>query len=264
LTERQRREQKYHDEAAARFAPTDVCFDPVLGREHRPWNPYWFLCETVQREFRSEEQRLLDFGCGTGSYSVIFASVGFDTYGFDISHNNIRVSRGLAEKYRISGRIHQCVGAAESLPFPADFFDVIAGVDILHHVDIGPAIRECHRVLKAGGVAVFKEPVEAAVFDSVRNTRLGKWLRPNTASLDRHITTDERKLTTADLKLIHQAIPKTSFKPFRLFSRLSALLPARVVDGSRSSSLEKIDEMVLNLLPFMGRYAGSIVVILRK
>jgi len=44
--------------------------------------------------------------------------------------------------------------AGERLPFPDDTFSVVLCRDVLEHVEIVPALREVHRVLAPGGVAL--------------------------------------------------------------------------------------------------------------
>src|SRR5205814_8679982 len=99
-------------------------------------------------------------------------------------------------------RTHFSISVAEKLDYPADYFDMVVGTDILHHVDISQAVAECSRVLKKGGLAIFHEPVRAPVFDVLRETRFGRWLVPKEVSLERHLTHDERKLSPDDLKTI--------------------------------------------------------------
>ena len=263
FTERQRREREYYEEYSTLTAPAEVCFDPVLGRERRPWNPYWFLCDSVAARFRSSQQRLLDFGCGPGIYSVIFGKVGYEVFGFDISPNNVALARQLAEKYTLSETVNFTVGTAERIGYPDEYFDIVVGIDILHHVDIAHSVKECLRVLKRGGTAFFKEPVAAAVFDPIRNSALGRLLIPKTASLERHITQDERKLTACDLQTIKELCPEISVKRFRLFSRVDAF-NKRLAANGRPSAIEKFDERVFQLLPFMKTFSGDVVISLKK
>lgn len=262
-TERQRRERQYYEQFSRLNTPSEVSFRPVLGGEQRPWNPYWFLCERVQSVFHSREQRLLDFGCGPGVYSVIFGRVGFEVIGLDISPSNIAIAEKLAEKYDLSETVHFGAGATEGLDYPDEYFDVVVGIDILHHVDIERSIRECLRVLKQGGVAFFKEPVAVPVFDPLRNSALGKYLVPKEASFERHITEDERKLTAGDLQMIKTLCPQVAIKRFRLFSRLDAFNKNLATNGE-SSTIEKFDERVFQLLPFMRAFGGDVVISLRK
>lgn len=263
LTERQQREREFYEEFSRLAAPNDICFDPVLGLEKRPWNPYWYVCELALKHFRTEGQRLLDFGCGTGQYSLIFAKIGYEVSGFDISPSNISIARGLAKKYGLDEAAHFSTSLAEGLDYPSEHFDVVVGIDILHHVDIRRSVVECLRVLKRGGVAIFKEPIEVPVFDPLRNTRLGRWLVPKSASYERHITEDERKLNAHDLEVIKGLCPNVSIKRFRLFSRLDAF-NKKLLTGKGPSSIEKLDEQVFKHLPFMKAYGGDIVLTLTK
>ena len=137
--------------------------------------------------------------------------------------------------------------AAEHLTYPNDCFDVVVGLDILHHVEIGTTIRECLRALKPGGNAVFHEPVEAMVFDRLRNSRFGRWLVPTTTSFDRHITADERKLSPADLSLIREIAPDLTLRPFLLFARLDHVVQYR--RKLKWSPLERLDGVLLRGCP---------------
>ncbi len=263
LTQRQRREREYYEKYCAMNAPTQVSFDPVAGVEQRPWNPYWFLSESVASCYRSREQKLLDFGCGPGIYSVMFAKVGFEVFGFDISPSNVATAEELASGYGLRERTHFMTGVGEQLNYDDDTFDVVIGIDILHHVDIARSIRECLRVLKPGGHAFFKEPVEVPIFDTLRNTRACKWLVPKSASLERHITEDERKLTKHDLRLIKSLCPDMTAKRFRLFSRLDAFNKHLATSG-KSSPVERLDQEIFRCLPFTKHFGGDLVICLRK
>src|SRR5215213_6080298 len=129
------------------------------------------------------------------------------------------------------------VNVAEKLDYPTDFFDVLVGSEILHHVEISHALSECSRVLKKGGMAIFHEPVRVPVLDVLRESRFGRWLVPKEVSLERQVSQDERKLTADDLKLIKTIGVNSSTQHFLLFSRLD-----RFIKISKASSfLEKGD-----------------------
>ena len=257
LTARQKREQAYYNQYASAYK-NDIraVFDPVEGRERRPWNPYWYLFGRVKDAYRPGA-KLLDFGCGWGENTVIFAKIGYDVQGFDISEANLQAARRMADRYGLGARIHLSKQTAENLAFPDNAFDVIAGVDILHHVDIAAAIRECYRVLRPGGLALFKEPMVNFLFDTVRNLRPLRKLMPNSASFERHVTEDERKLNGRDLKTIRQVFSHVDVKCFRIVSRLDAFLPRA------TRFFEKMDYWC-GVLPGYARLRGTVVLRLRK
>jgi len=262
LTQRQIRELEFYQEFSERNESSEVCFDSILGKETRPWNSYWRVAELARKHFRSESQTLLDFGCGTGESSVLFSRIGYEVFGFDLSPNNISIAGRLARKYGVEGRTHFSVSVAEKLDYPAESFDVVAGTDILHHVDISRALAETLRVLKKGGLAIFHEPIRAPVFDVLRETAFGTWLFPRQASLDHHITEDERKLTKSDLVIIKSFDANFSAQRFLLFSRLDRFL--RNSNGRGPSFLEQLDFKLFKLFPFLKNYGGIAVIVLRK
>jgi ubiquinone/menaquinone biosynthesis C-methylase UbiE len=262
LTQRQIRELEFYQEFSERNASLDVCFDSILGTETRPWNSYWRVAEIARECFRSEGQRLLDFGCGTGESSVLFSRIGYEVFGFDLSPNNISNAGRLARKYGVEGKTHFSVSVAEQLDYPTETFDVVVGTDILHHVDINQALAEALRVLKKGGLAIFHEPIRAPIFDSLRETAFGTWLVPRQASLDHHITEDERKLTKKDFETIRLFDAGFSAQRFLLFSRLDRFI--RNSNSARPSFLEQLDFKLFKLLPFLKQFGGIAVIVLRK
>lgn len=260
LTDRQRNELEYYEQYSTMSEPVEVNFKPVTTDERRPWNSYWNFIELVQDHLRGD-MKLLDFGCGTGEYSMIFAKAGYDVVGFDISPNNVALAKDYAAKYGLEDKCDFVVSVAETLDFPDEHFDVITGINILHHVDIKNSLRECMRVLKPGGIALFHEPVRAPLFDIVRESRLGTMLVSKEASFDRHITEDERKLSHEDFAIIKSFDAGATFVRFLLFARLDRFIPS----GNRKVSfLEQFDAWLFRMLPFTRRFAGECIITLHK
>jgi 2-polyprenyl-3-methyl-5-hydroxy-6-metoxy-1,4-benzoquinol methylase len=261
LTNRQRNELEYYEKYSTLSAPQDVNFEPVTGTERRQWNSYWHFISLVQDQFKSTDQRLLDFGCGTGFYSAIFARVGYDVHGFDISPNNIAISNETAERYCLKEKCNFTVGVAEKLNYADNFFDVVTGVNILHHVDIRSSLAECMRVLRPGGIAVFHEPVRATGFDAIRESWIGTKIVSKEASFDRHITPDERKLSDEDFAIIRSFDQKATFERFLLTSRLDRFIAS---NSGKPSVLEQFDFKLFKLFPFVRRFGGECIITLRK
>lgn len=261
-TARQQRERDFYREYSRSHEDEEVVFDPVLGGEKRPWNSYWRLYEIVRDAYREPSQRLLDFGCGLGNAAMCHARIGYHVSGFDICEENIVACRRKAEKYGFRDRTEFSLQTAEALSYPDDSFDVVAGFDILHHVEVELALAQARRVLKPGGIAVFREFVEVPVLDSLRNSAIGTWLVPNDPSLDDHRTQDEEKLTREQMRTVRAVFPECELIHFNLLSRLNKFLPNP--HPERPSRIEMLDRAVFRWLPFTRRLGGDVVMVLRK
>lgn len=262
LTARQERERQFYSQYSRTREDEDVVFDPVLGLERRPWNSYWRAYEVIRDAYQGPSQRLLDFGCGLGDASMCHSRIGYRVWGFDVCEENIVECRRKAGRYGFEDSTNFSVQAAEQLGYQDDFFDVVAGFDILHHVEVEAAVREAHRVLKPGGIAVFREFVEVPVFDAARNSRLGTWLVSNETSLDDHRTEDEEKLSPEQMRAVQSVFPNHEVIRFNLLSRFGKFLPNR--HPERPSRIEQIDQLLFRALPFTRKFGGDVVMILRE
>ncbi|HEX7010253.1 MAG TPA: class I SAM-dependent methyltransferase [Phycisphaeraceae bacterium] len=263
LTQRQKREADFYRQYASIQRVRCVDWAPVQGREQRLWNPYWHVYHLARRSLTRPGQRLLDFGCGVGIAAVRLAYLGYQVDGFDLSEENLAAAQQLAQEHRLADRCQFNRMAAERLDYPGDHFDVVVGIDILHHVEIGPAVREARRVLKPGGVAIFKEHIEAPLIEPLRRSWLFQRLAPLEPSLEHHITPDERKLTRDDLRLITSQFRRVRTRWFTLLERLDRILPGGQSE-SRRGRLQRLDHRLLHLCPPMRKLAGTVVLICYK
>jgi ubiquinone/menaquinone biosynthesis C-methylase UbiE len=89
---------------------------------------------------------VLEVGCGTGNYIIaLAAATGADCWGIDPSEGMLDQARRRASPVRFR------FGRAEQIDAPADSFDLLFTVDVIHHVDDRCAyLRQAHRVLKPG------------------------------------------------------------------------------------------------------------------
>ena len=97
-------------------------------------------------------KRILDAGCGTGIFSIIFARHGADeVIGLDISAGSLTTARKLKENFNLNNvDFHQA--DMLHLPFPEESFDVVWAWGTVHHtIDPWRAMEELIRVLKPGG-----------------------------------------------------------------------------------------------------------------
>jgi 2-polyprenyl-3-methyl-5-hydroxy-6-metoxy-1,4-benzoquinol methylase len=207
---------------------------------------------------------LLDAGCGEGIYATLFAAIGFDVAGFDISPNCVEAAQHVAAANGFSERTRFSVQATEQLDYPDDCFDVVVGIDVLHHVEVATSVAELLRVLRPGGTALFREFVEVPAFDRVRDTALARFFFPKGKHQDHfeYTTEDERKLTEEDIATIREMCPALVERRFNTIARLDRFL--RKPGQRNASNLEKLDHWLCGRMPSLSRFGGSVVLELKK
>lgn len=137
----------------------------ILGKDTR-YNPMRvatlpsverFFVKVVEPLIRPSD-RILDFGCGPGSFLLCVARLCQEIVGVDISQQHIkRAGKAIAEAGLTNGRV-LCTEPLR-LPFDDDDFDVLFMIDVVHHLeDVHMTMREVFRVLKPGGQVIIYEP----------------------------------------------------------------------------------------------------------
>lgn len=124
-----------------------------------------------------ERCRMLDAGCGTGSYLLALEDRVGDRVGLEFDAGMLgRAQRKLASARRVS--LHQ--GSVLAMPFEDSSFDVVVFNQVIHHLDdpgsldwpgLSQALRESRRVLRPGGAIVINTC-------SQRQIRDGFWYAP--------------------------------------------------------------------------------------
>lgn len=205
-------------------------------------------------------KKVLCYGCGDSNMTVILALKGAEVWALDVSEVAIDRQRLMARENGVENSITAVLGAGEALPLPSDSFDVVFGSEVLHHLtdSLNAASVELRRVLKPEGFAVFSEPVlRSKLVGSLRK------LFPKNSQL----TEDERQLDDADFAKFHWAFD-CGVENFNIFSRLSKLFSRGPLETAPLPivwvilGLARLDQLLL-ALPFMGRFAGQSVVLMR-
>ncbi len=118
---------------------------------------WWFVARRrlvrslIGRYAGSSPLKILDAGAGTGALMSSLTDLG-EVWGCDVSPEALAFCR-----QRGIGNLVQC--SVERLDFPDNAFDVLTSCDVIEHVeDDNQALREFHRVLRPGGVAVLTVP----------------------------------------------------------------------------------------------------------
>lgn len=108
-------------------------------------------------DYLDASMRVLDYGCGTGGFSIAMGPLVGQVEAVDIS---VRFVEAGKEAVARSGQANINVRKIEAnLPFDSGSFDALVMVDLVHHLDdIEATLAESMRVLKPGGRLLVFEP----------------------------------------------------------------------------------------------------------
>jgi ubiquinone/menaquinone biosynthesis C-methylase UbiE len=242
-------EQAFHDEQAAvrsgdfrdlhslRFLDADYL-------DHETW-----VRPAFDRLGPLSGASVLDFGCGHGMASVVFARRGARVTAFDLSPGYLREARRRAQANSVSVAFVQADG--ERLPFADASFDRVWGHAVLHHLDLRTAARELRRILAPGGVAVFCEPWG--------ENPLLNFVRRRLPYPGKSRTPDEQPLRRFHLRLLRRIFPVVEMNGFQLLSMARRVLP----NGRLVAALVWCDDLLLRRVPVLQQFCRYVVLTLR-
>ena len=115
--------------------------------------------DLIRRYVTLEGRRILDVGCGIGTYVRRFRDFSPHVYGIDVDDEKLRAAARTLPNITL--------GQAEALPFPSDTFDVILLNEVIEHVASDKAtIEEAVRCLRPDGHLVIFAPNRMYPFET--------------------------------------------------------------------------------------------------
>jgi SAM-dependent methyltransferase len=115
--------------------------------------------DLIRQHVKLEGRRILDVGCGIGTYVTRFRQFSDEVYGVDIDEEKVAIAS--AKLPNIS------LAPAEHLPFADESFDVILLHEVIEHVESDrETIREAYRCLRPGGEIVIFAPNRMYPFET--------------------------------------------------------------------------------------------------
>lgn len=139
------------------------------SREEPPH--FW---KTILKDAISAEHNLtiLDVGTGTGFLALLFAEMGHNVTGIDISKSMLERSRYNADKLKLTVDFMHC--DAENLPFVDETFDIVISRHLLWTMPNPKiAVNEWSRVVRSGGKLML---IDGRWHDPAINMRFRRFL----------------------------------------------------------------------------------------
>ena len=197
----------------------------------------------------SKEAKVIEYGCGTGSYAFKLAHNGAELVtGIDISPVAIEKARAIAIDKGVASKTSFEVMNAESLEFAPDSYDLICGSGILHHLDLNLAMDSIVKVLQPNGKAIFVEPLGHNFL-----INLYRRLTPSIRSEDEHPLLDK------DLAFFKQHFHQVNIRYFYLTSLGASFIAGKPGFNFALKSLELLD-MALLKLPGIKKQAWMVLI----
>lgn len=113
----------------------------------------------VREQVELENARVLDVGCGIGTYVRRFRQYSDDVHGIEVEEE--RVAEASEELPNI------VLAKGEALPYPDDHFDLVFSNEVIEHVDDDRATAaEMVRVTRPGGTIVIFAPNRLYPFET--------------------------------------------------------------------------------------------------
>ncbi len=209
----------------------------------------------IFRKFLDVENReVLEIG---GSMSKAYV---YDNSNKKHSVTCINISdKELAESKRDYSRSQQPLFIqmdAHKLDFDDSSFDMVFGFGMLHHLDYEKTLFEVNRVLKPGGIAIFKEPL-----DENPVAQLVRFLTPKAR------THDEIPFRRHDLEKIKDIFSNVELQFDQLLTFPIALISGLFIRDKDTKFIKvgfNMDNLISRYLPFLRRYFRQVTIVIKK
>lgn len=122
----------------------------------------------------NKKERVLDLGCGWGTFCFAFAPLCKEITGVDYNQKGIDLCNKLLEKWKFNNVKFVCADA-QNTGLESESYDVIICADLFEHLypdTFENVMDECNRLLKKGGKFVIFTPYKGHIFEILKNNNL--------------------------------------------------------------------------------------------
>ena len=143
--------------------------------------------------------KVLDLGCGAGSFTAVMQQAGYNALGMDLSENAIAFARRKYPDYNF-----RLLAPDGSIPAPSSSFDAVWTTEVIEHVlQVDAFLEEIRRVLRPGGALVLTTPYHGLI----------KNLFIVLVKFDRHFEVDGSHIRFFNKRALDRCLTKSGFQP---------------------------------------------------
>ncbi len=167
-SQKQEEMRKWYDEGDYFDVKADV-FEDLDSRFQK-----YRLAKVLGIYTPSKDERVLDLGCGWGTFTVSLAKSCKEAVGLDYSQKSVDFCRSFAQKMQLDNLSFVKADASDS-GFPDSYFDVVIAADLFEHLypEVSEkTIRDSFRILKPGGKYVIWTPHRGHFFERLKNNNI--------------------------------------------------------------------------------------------
>jgi SAM-dependent methyltransferase len=249
LESRHRAEEAFHDRKYAE--------DQNEPAHYQLAPTYQVFLQLKKQLGNLRDRQVLEYGCGSGWVTAELAAMGAKVNAFDISQEAVANTQAFLAARDLGRNCTVRKMSAEQCDYPDKQFDAVVGFAILHHLDLGRALPELHRMLKPGGRALFAEPLGGNPLLNLYRQLTPQYRTPD----ERPLILREFSAQVAMFKSFrHEEFYLTSLAP--LF--LSGCLPFAGRMRKAFEFCSRLDREILRRFPRAGNWAWYTLLELRK
>ena len=201
-------------------------------------------------------KKVLELGTGTGGTAALLAKRGATVFGIDLLSFRLAEAKERAVQHNVADAVDFALMDATQLAFPDNTFDFVISKSVLVFTEHAQTARECCRVLKPNGKAIFIE--------NMRN-HPAVWLY---RKLFLKYAGKLRYFSLRDIEAIGAEFKAIEHREFHLLA-LSALLWQRGISIPTFyrwtlRCLKTVDAYLLRYVPFLRRFCWITAMICQK
>ena len=120
------------------------------------------------------DERVLDLGCGWGTFCFAVAPLCREVTGVDFSRKSVDLCNKLLEKSEYDNIKFVCADAQDT-GLESESYDIIIAADLFEHLYpeiFEKVLDECRRLLKKGGKLIIWTPHRGHIFEILKNNNI--------------------------------------------------------------------------------------------